>query len=268
MDSELETYSNGLPSYRKPPIDEVVCGLRFKTPVKLFLTHFGLLWDRFSHQGYKTVQHAAPIVLAKGEIPLDNTTNLPLPRVWFINESDDQLVQFQVDRVYFNWRRRQAEYPRYRYVIKTFEVVWSTMTDFFHEFELGEFVPIEYELTYLNTILKGEGWETINDLPNVFRDFNWTPVSGRFLPGPRNMAWNSVFDLPGNRGRLIVSLKEGIRIRDKTPLLRLELRAEDKRESENRATIREWFDLAHEWIVRGFTDLTTPEIQKLWEREV
>ena len=31
--------------------------------------------------------------------------------------------------------------------------------------------------------------------------------------------------------------------------------------------IHEWYDVAHEWIVRGFTDLTTPEIQRVWERE-
>ena len=29
-----------------------------------------------------------------------------------------------------------------------------------------------------------------------------------------------------------------------------------------------WFDTAHEWIVRGFTDLTTDEAHKLWGRTV
>ena len=32
--------------------------------------------------------------------------------------------------------------------------------------------------------------------------------------------------------------------------------------------IQEWFDMAHEWIVRGFEDLTTSEIQeKVWKKK-
>jgi hypothetical protein len=30
---------------------------------------------------------------------------------------------------------------------------------------------------------------------------------------------------------------------------------------------REWFDAAHEWIVRSFTDLTTQEAHQKWGRE-
>jgi hypothetical protein len=39
-------------------------------------------------------------------------------------------------------------------------------------------------------------------------------------------------------------------------------------ESKDRRGIREWFDTAHEWIVRGFADLTTDRIQtKVWRKE-
>ena len=44
-------------------------------------------------------------------------------------------------------------------------------------------------------------------------------------------------------------------------------RAVGELETDKKA-IREWFDVAHEFIVRGFTDLTTPEVQRsVWERE-
>ena len=62
-------------------------------------------------------------------------------------------------------------------------------------------------------------------------------------------------------------LKQGVKIDDKIPLLILELRTRGLCESMQQEGFREWFDLAREWIVRGFTDLTTPEIQELWERE-
>jgi uncharacterized protein (TIGR04255 family) len=256
--------STALPSYRKPPVNEVVCGMRFHTPDKLRIPHIGLLWDKFRSE-YPIIQHAPPIASAKGELFVDDVTGLPLQRLWFINQSEDQLVQFQFDRFYFNWRRRQSVYPRYPYVIKNFESVLNTIVNFFNEFELGELKPIEYELSYINHILKGQEWNTIDDLSRLFSDFVWRQTTGRFLPNPVNVAWQTEFPLPEKRGHLIISLKQAIRIEDKTPLFVLELKA--RGESATKNTILEWFDVAHEWIVRGFTDLTTAEAQTFWERE-
>lgn len=258
--------TGALPSYKKPPVNEVVCGMRFHTTDKLRISHIGLLWDKF-RQEYPITQHAPPIATSKGEIPVDNATGLPLQRVWFINKSDDQLIQFQFDRFYFNWRRRKDVYPRYSYVIKNFEYVLNTIKIFFDEFDLGEIKPIEYELSYINHIQKGQEWNTPDDLPKIFSDFAWRQMAGRFLPSPENIAWQTNFPLPENKGNLTVNLKQAIRTEDKVPLLVLELTARWLGESTSKIAIREWFDVAHEWIVRGFTDLTTPEIHKFWERE-
>ena len=50
-----------LPSYRNPPMNEVVCGLRFKSPSKLKIPHIGLLWNKF-RSDYPVIQHVPPIV--------------------------------------------------------------------------------------------------------------------------------------------------------------------------------------------------------------
>jgi len=255
-----------LPSYKKPPVNEVICGMRFDTPTKLRIPHIGLLWDKF-RSNYPIIQHAPPIASAKGDIFIDGATGLPSPRVWFINKSDDQLVQFQADRFYFNWRRRKDDYPRYLHVIESFEGVLTTIEKFFNDFELGEFKPIEYELTYINHIPKGQGWDTIDDLPRIFSDFVWKQTKERFLPNPVKVAWQAEIPLLEKKGNLLVNLKQAIRIEDKVPLLVLELKALGISESSSKEAIREWFDLAREWIVRGFTDLTTTEIQEIWERE-
>jgi uncharacterized protein (TIGR04255 family) len=254
------------PSYKNPPVNEVVCGMRFHSPDKLRMPHIGLLWEKF-RADYPIIQHAAPIASAKGEMVVDVATGMPLPRFWFINKSDDQLVQFQFDRFYFNWRRRQSDYPRYEHVIKNFESVLNKIELFFDEFEFGELSPIEYELSYINHIPKGQGWNTTDDLLKIFLDYGWKKTKVRFLPKPEKVAWNIEFSLPEKKGNLVVSLKQAIRTEDKVPLLVLELKTRGIEESARKEGIREWFDLAHEWIVRGFTDLTTPEIQKIWERE-
>ncbi len=264
--SESSTSSSVLPSYKNPPVNEVVCGVRFKPPGNLFVPHVGLLWEKF-RADYPIIEHAMPITTAKGEVLIDYATGVPLPRVWFINKSDDQLVQFQFDRFYFNWRRRQSDYPRYDHVISNFENVLQTITNFFGEFELGELDMVEYELSYINHIPKGQGWDTIADLPKIFLDYVWKRPQKRFLPKPEKVAWNQSFQLPENKGSLNVSLRQGIRTTDKIPLLILELKTRGIDESAGKKGVREWFDLAHEWIVRGFTDLTTPEIHEIWERE-
>ncbi|MCF6159116.1 MAG: TIGR04255 family protein [wastewater metagenome] len=257
-----------LPSYKKPPINEVVCGLRFNTPGELKIPHIGLLWDKF-RTDYPRIEHASPIVSAKGEFLIDPVTGLPLHRVWFINESDDQLIQFQFDRLYFNWRRRQGDYPRYSYVIEHFEKVLNIVENFFIEFNLGDITPIEYELSYINHIPKGEGWNTIDDLSRIFSDFVWVKKAERFLPNPLNFGWKTEFPLPEKMGRLAITLKQAIRTEDRVPLFILELNSRGfLDEATNKKDFHKWFDVAHEWIVKGFTDITTPEIHSIWEREV
>jgi uncharacterized protein (TIGR04255 family) len=230
------------------------------------MTHVGLLWNKFRRE-YPNVQHALPIAMTKGEVQVESVTGLPLPRAWFINQKDDQLIQFQSDRFYYNWRRRKDEYPRYQHVIKNFEYVQKTVSDFFDEFGLGQFKPLEYELTYINHIPQGQGWNSKEKLEGVFRDFNWNAAVHSFLQSPSAVSWQSAFELPQNKGHLNVGLRMATRTTDKVPLLVLELRATGIGESSTGGTFREWFDLAHEWIVRGFTDLTTPSIHKIWERE-
>lgn len=260
------TSSVELPSYRKPPVNEVVCGIRFHTPGELRIPHIGLLWNKFRTE-YPGIQHAAPLATNKGEIRMDSETGLPIPRVWFINKSDDQLVQFQFDRFYFNWRLRKGDYPRYVYVIEQFESTINAIEAFFKEYDLGNLSPIEYELSYINHIPKGEGWDTIEDLPKIFADFIWARKDTRFLPNPINLAWTTEFPLQEKMGRLTVTLKQAIRTENKLPLFVLELNARGFHESEDIRAFRKWFDVAHEWIVRGFTDITTPYAHKIWERE-
>jgi len=234
--------------------------MRIRPADKLLIPHIGLLWDKF-RADYPMLQHARTIATTKGEIVVDKVTNLPIPRVWFINASDDQLIQFQNDRFYFTWRKRKSDYPRYEHIISNFEIVFSAVKDLFSGFDLGELEPIEYELSYINHIPMDIGWKTIDDLSDIFSDFIWNKPTTRFLPTPKQVSWAVEFPFPEQSGHLTVSLKQGIRTEDELPLLVYELKAIG---FDNDDVVRNWFDLAHEWIVRGFTDLTTDKMHKIW----
>ena len=256
---KLKSFAN----YKNPPINEVSCGIRFQTPDKLHIPHIGLLWDKYFKSEYPVIQHALPITTVRGEVPIDTITRLPLPRVWFINKSNDQLVQFQFDRFYYNWRRMNNIYPHYPFVIEKFKSVYNNIIDFFDENEIGKLIPIEYELTYTNYVPKGDGWDSLDDLPKIFSDFVWRQTKKRFLPNPINLNWHAEFPLPDKKGNLIINLKHAILANDKLPVLVFDLTVRGISEED----IIKWFDLAHEWIIQGFIDLTAPEIRRYWESE-
>jgi len=75
------------------------------------------------------------------------------------------------------------------------------------------------------------------------------------------------FTLPKDQGLLDVRLSQGQRKKDKHPILLLQLSAKGRSASPSWEHSREWFSLAHNWIVNGFAELTAADIQtKIWQK--
>ena len=88
-----------------------------------------------------------------------------------------------------------------------------------------------------------------------------------FLESPESVAWKASFLLPEKVGRLHVSVRHAIRKSDKTPVLLCDLTARGIPKAVDEESIRKWFLLGREWIVRGFADLASDDIQEnLWEQ--
>ena len=259
-----------LPSYKTPPVSEVAIGVFFNSlPALKIIPHIGALWQKF-RKDYPRAEHAIPIEL-KGNIEIDAVTGLPLPRVWFIDDTESKLIQVQGNFFCFNWRRHQnqdLDYPHFKAIAKEFHLNVSIFQDFLNEMGFGGLDPTELELTYINHIPKGSGWETIDEVNKVVTDLCWNADTSRFLPKPSNIAWQTAFALPDDAGRLRVKLTEAKRKVDSHPLIVLELSARGIGKDSSIDHIWQWYSLAHEWIVRGFTDLTTEEMQFVhWGRD-
>ena len=265
--SGLENKYKEFPDFEKPPIGEVVCGLVFEKIESFKGPHLGLFWQKV-REAFPKCEHAPPLDFRPESLEL--MKNLPLPRIWFINEHDNMLIQLQNDRIFYNWRKTREDepYPRYRIIIKAFEHNLKVFHKFLEEEGLGTIKPVSCELSYINHIPKGDGWETLSDIHEVFPDLDWRPGSEgeRFLPEPRTIAWNTVFLLE-DKGSLNVSLDYGLRRPDKTPVLVLKLTAIGLGANKTMEVVWDWFELAHKWIVCGFSDLTGPMVQKeVWKR--
>ena len=255
--------SQSLPDYKSPPVIEVVCGISFDTINEFKGPHLGLFWNKVRNN-FPVCEHAQRLGTKDLKIDFKDF----MPRMWFISEDGNTLIQLQNDKFYFNWRKQQKElnYPRYDKIIKYFKDNLDNLQNFLVEENLGIIKPIECELTYINHIPKGDGWESLDDINKVFRDFIWSSGE-RFLPTPISIGGQALFNLPEDRGRLNVTLRHGERKIDKHPMLILQNTATGLGADKSIDAIWGWFEIAHEWIVRGFTDLTGAEIQKnIWQR--
>jgi len=74
--------------------------------------------------------------------------------------------------------------------------------------------------------------------------------------------------LPDEAARLHVTIRHA-KLRDsELPVLLLDLTVRGIGKDMSPEGMLEWFDLAREWIVRGFADLTGEEVQKnIWRRK-
>jgi uncharacterized protein (TIGR04255 family) len=252
-----------------------VCGILFKPLKGLTAPHIGVLWEKFK-PAYSRCREVAPLLPAIEKFedePIEEVNpfggTFPTPRTWFETVDGNRLIQVQRDRFLHNWKKEKGDevYPHYDYVIENFRDSFRTFGDFLKENELGVIEPIQYELTYVNDIPQGDGWTRLGDIGNVFPDFIWRTPGDRFLTEPEVVNWQTAFVLPERVGRLHASIRLGKRRVDRHPVLRFELTARGISSDKSLSGMWSWFDIGHEWIVRGFTDLTSEEMHsKVWRR--
>lgn len=265
----LKTVDYPFPSFKSPPLNEVSIGLQFEPLTNLRIPHIGLFWE-YVRKELPLTEHAQPILGKDQTLRSDPTTGLPLPRVWFIDRTESKLMQLQTDRYNYNWRAREGAdpYPHFEQIIADFARYWDALEKFLADSDIGVIRPIVCELSYINIFEQGKEWTSIENLGNIFRDFPWTDQGERFLPHPKTLSWAASFPLPDDRGALNVRLSPGKRVIDNQVVLQLDMAATNDVVGQTRESIMAWYRLAHEWIVKGFVDLTQAEIQKrIWERE-
>jgi uncharacterized protein (TIGR04255 family) len=273
MNQESETKKK-FPDYENPPVIEVVSGILFRPINTLLSPHIGLLWEKYRSE-YPQCREVAPLnpVIEQYDEPPRTTLEIadvpPLARVWFVSEAGNAIIQVQRDRFLHNWRKinPEDEYPRYSKVKEMFTDRLQRFQGFLDENRLGVIEPLQYEMTYINHIPQGEGWGDLSEIQNVFPDFSYRRTKGRFLPPPNGINWRTSFTLPDKAARMHLSIRH-VRVRDTgLPLLLMELTVRGITDNKSLEVMGQWFDLAREWIVRGFADLTGEEVQKtIWKK--
>jgi len=264
-----------LVSFDDPPVQEVVLSVQFPDPV--------LDLDGLSHLGnglrkeypVRQFQQTLPRMVdpAQGVSPQINLSFAAvLPRVWFMSQDGRFVVQAQEDRVTLNWRKTGPDsvYPRYPEVRERFREVLRQTLEAFGEQEGS--VRFDFcELAYVNELAWGDSGSTTH--PRVeegLRPLQAIPDAD-FLPAPEDSRWASSWGIRADpsgekEGTLIVVADPSIRGADNRHVYLLTMTGSMPGEGVGVSLALQRLDAAHEWVVRGFEDLTTEMLHDQWRK--
>jgi uncharacterized protein (TIGR04255 family) len=260
-----------LADFEKPPVVETVLSVQFEPLPLLQTAYLGLLWNEFRMSFPKTEERPPldPVIEQFSESPtvrvglkLQALESIPAPRIWFVNHKGSELIQVQSDRFIKNWREvGQDPYPHYENFRPNFDRDYRIFVDFLAKNQLGAPRVNQCEVTYVNHILAGEGWEQYGDVGKIFTFWQSPNLASPGLP--EDLRLHSRFVIRGEDGgpigRLHVDLQPAVRTSDNHPMYVLHLTA--------RGQIGEgvdFFDIGREWIVASFERLTTSAMHQIW----
>lgn len=266
MASELVQVAMRLPKYKNPPVVEVVIGVTFATLEKLSSVHYGSFWEMVKGE-YPNSEDNPPLASGITPTQVEILQLPPLRRVFLVHTDGTYLMQLQPDRFIHNWRKRtdSDQYPNFEAARNKFNHGWELFRQFLGEKGIGTPLIKRYEVTYINHIA-GKAGSFPTRAEEYLPVFDWGRArSEGFLPDPQVLGLDLRFPMPSERGTLRVSVKHGKRKTDDMDVLLMELTAQGGAQADG-SDMAAWLDLAHEWIVRGFTDLSSKQAHEYWGR--
>jgi uncharacterized protein (TIGR04255 family) len=268
----LNPWQTPHPEFGNPPLIEVVFGVQFEELDALKALHLGTFWEEIGKDAYPGVEEKPPLahqieqpfLTESPAVEIKRYETPPLSRYFFTSKDQTRLIQIQSDRFHQNWRKfgQVIEYPKYETLCPQFMESWDMFHDFVEDRGLGQLQPDQYELTYVNHIEQGEAWANEKDIEKVFPWFK-CDLNSQVSDALERVAWRRIYRLPDQAGRLHVAMQQAVTKDRKIPVLLLNITARGFAEGNK----REWFDMAHEWIVRTFVDLTGSSVQEtVWKK--
>lgn len=266
--------SPDLPSFEHPPVREVALGIRFD-PLPIQLPTVVKLWEELRDQlsGFEQQPALPPTPLEdltadlRPQIQLSMAPSIP-QRYWFLSESGNDVCQVQADRLIVNWRRVNDDdvYPRYDHVSKLLRTCLTSLQGVLDHAGAGPIRPLQAEVDYVNQIDRGNGWDDLKDIPQVFAFLSATELGE--LPAPSSVRTQLQFLIPDNDsplGRLYLDAVSTTR--EDVPVLNLVLRSRVPLSDGGLDEALDAIDFGRSAIVRTFAAVTTPAMHALWGRK-
>ncbi|NLF32409.1 MAG: TIGR04255 family protein [Planctomycetes bacterium] len=265
-------------TFKRPPVVETVLGIQFERLSGLTNAHLGAFWHT-RQASWPQVNDAPPLEeqfetfgeqSAWARALRLRLTQSPSARVQMRNETGDRMVQIQNCRLDYNWiARPQQDYPRYRTVRPEFDELLQAFAQFVGEHALGTLSPTQWEVTYVNHILKGTAWNEPQDWPEVIRSL---PAMTSAPPETRlegfGAHWH--YEIEPRRGRLHVELQHAVveqPEKREALVMKLTARGPIGEDEDPNEAIDQGLNLGHNVIVSAFRDLTSQQAHDYWNME-
>lgn len=254
------------PVFDAPPVVETALAFRF-APIDGFgLVHFGQLLDVYGTYSRCEVKPPIDVDLQQfiSAIP-DFVTNINLPlRSWYISQDGSELVQIQNNLFVRNWRatEEKKEYRHYAGIRPLFIRDWETFCKFLDDHGMKRPSVWQWEVTYINHLLRGREWRAFTDIPALFPV--WRGIEPDGVLGQIEAAtFTANFRLPDGDGRIQFSLQPGVR-EDGTEILQLTVMATGKPDSQDDHSLLDWLDYGHLAVVNGFVQFVSKQALNMW----
>lgn len=267
--------------FDRPPVGEVALTHQFAEEVVDLDVLAGFASAVRSELPNRQRQQAAPRIRELFDVPqpqpeFEISLEPPntLPRFWFISGDGSQLVQLQGDRISLNWRKPDdaSKYPSYATLRRDFRRYFGTLQEAIEEAG-GPAPEVELsEVTYVNPVEvpvppRGGGHPELAKILNRVRP---RPPKA-FLPHAEDAQIHTRWRIPGSEtgvadrpaGRLYMSAAPGLKPPTSVPIYIVTMVG---RVIPAGGGERAWraLDIAHRWVVLGFTDLITRGMQEQW----
>ena len=263
--------------FARPPVDEVVLSVLIRPLDKLLAPHLGEIWKEFKRDGFGSIMEHPPVLpvvemfsnsIQEPQLQISNRPDLA--RIWFIHEDDNQIIQVQRDRFTFNWRKTESnqQYPGFTDILKSFETFYIRFCKILTELEVGTLNPSQYELTYIDQIFQGSGWDALDDIGKIFNLFVDSQQLSSFWSGAESMILRTSFPLEHLPGRLHLTIGNRVKVPEKRKTLQAEFTLRGFPENGEHDKMITWFKSAHSEICKTFMNTFTEDIQtQVWERK-
>lgn len=276
--------SSPLPEFTRPPLVEAALTVQFEKIEKLRTVEAGLFWDRLRNEfpDLDSVEEHPPIEqrievdgaerFRSAGVQVELVGTPTLPRLFFVTDSKNELIQLQSDRISHNWRKRTEndEYVRYEQKIRPrFLRELRLLDQFLADEKLGALTPVQCEIAYINHIEPLGGLAKAVSASDVLRvlSSSYQGVAGCELEDVNLNLQHVIRDSGGNfMGRLLVSTKSALRRADNRQILVLELVARGKPIGEGIEGALRFLDHGRRLLRECFDSISTERMHEIWGR--
>ena len=265
-----------LADFDRPPVVETILSVQFEKLTTMQAVHFGVFWRGMQAQFPVTSEHLPlpPVIELFPESPqqkprvrFEALEKRPLSRLWLVDAAGSELIQLQNDRFIKNWRKQadHDRYPNYEPVIKpAFERDFQHFESFVAEERLGAIKITQCEVSYINHIVSGDGWDDFSEFQRIFTvgAYAQAPIPGRADEFAIRLRFPIHDDRGQPIGRLHVEIEPALHAADNRRMYVLNLTARGQAGNHY-----DFFDIGRRWIVNAFEQLTTEHMHRFWRKK-